>query len=134
MISKLIYQRLYRLIPDLESIREHRRLVADGFMDLGVDILHSNDERIILALSHYWKHSSGDMIPDPDMVLVVRRPERMAEALSYQDMYRYDEVYPGGDPISGDFPNKNQALSDSLNAFLAQWLDNLIAQGHQPCR
>ena len=134
MINKLIYQRLYKLLPDLDTIREHQSLQADGYMDLGVDIQHSDSEYIVLALSHYWKHPSGDMIPDPDMVLLVRRSEQQAEALTYQDMYRYDEVYPGCNPFAGDFPTKKQALSASLNAFLAQWLQNLIQQGHKPCQ
>lgn len=100
-------------------------------MKLGVDILHKDDERIVLALSHYYKHPSGDMIPDPDMTLQVLRGTETAEALSYQDMFRYDVVYPDSDAFSGVFKTVNPTAKKSLNAFLAQWLLNLINQGHK---
>jgi hypothetical protein len=51
-----------------------------------VDIPHKDENRIMLALSHYYKHPSGDLIPDPDMTLQVLRGAQTAEALTYQDM------------------------------------------------
>ena len=131
MINETIYKRLYKLLPDLDHISEYRGLTAEGFMKLGVDILHKDDERIVLALSHYYKHPSGDMIPDPDMTLQVLRGAETAEALSYQDMYRYDVVYPDSDAIAGVFNTVNLEAKKSLNSFLAQWLLNLLNQGHK---
>lgn len=131
MIYETIYKRLYKLLPDLDQIEEYRGLNAEGFMKLGVDILHKDDGRIVLALSHYYKHPSGDMIPDPDMTVQVLRGTGTAEALSYQDMYRYDEVYPNSDVIAGDFYTINLEAKKRLNAFLALWLQNLLNQGHK---
>jgi len=40
-------------------------------LDLNLDILQRQPDRILIALSHYWKHGSGDMIADPDMEIAV---------------------------------------------------------------
>lgn len=131
MLAEIIYKRLYKLIPDLDSIEEYRALEADQCMKLGVDILHKDDKGIVVALSHYYKHSSGDLIPDPDMTLYISKREKRVYALTYQDMYRYDEVYSDCDTFSGELLHSNFFIKQSLNAFLGQWLLNLIEQGHK---
>lgn len=119
------YEKLIRLIPDLESGKfEAKKLKADGFMDLNVDLLLCEKHRILVALSHYYKHPSGDMIADPDMELAVYPDRKMAEALSYQDMFGYRRVYPSEDQV--DLRAKQE-----LNSFLSQWLSNLLSQGHR---
>ena len=100
-------------------------------MKLGVDILHKDETRIVLALSHYYKHPSGDMIPDPDMTLQVLRGTGTAEALTYQDMFRFDEVYPDSDAFVGVFRKVNLRAKKDLNSYLALWLQNLLNQGHK---
>ncbi len=60
-------------------------------MDLNLDLLEQTSDNTIIALSHYYKHPSGDMIADPDMTIRVNLPDKTAEALTYQDIYRYDE-------------------------------------------
>ena len=57
--------------PDLLTIEESGKSKVDGFMDLNLDILHRQPDRILIARSHYWKHGSGDMIADPDMEIAV---------------------------------------------------------------
>ena len=64
-----IFHKLLDVVPNLLTIDEHGKSVVDGFMDFSVDILHRTPERIVVALSHYYKHPSGDMIADPDMEL-----------------------------------------------------------------
>jgi uncharacterized protein YqiB (DUF1249 family) len=46
------------------------------------------------------------------------------EALTFQDTYTYREVYPDGSAV--DLTAKKE-----LNAFVLQWLTNLIDQGHK---
>lgn len=122
-IEKRIYTKLYKLIPELDSIKEYARLEASGFMPLGVDILSDGKEVTRIALSHYYKHpASSDLIADPDMVLCIYKQEQRVEVISYQDAFTYQEVTPG--------EKDNPGLRKSLNAFLSQWLDNLLAQGH----
>ncbi len=125
MIFKNNYKKLLQLLPDLGTENfESRKLKAEGFMDLNVDLLMSEKHRILLALSHYFKHPSGDLIADPDMEVAVYPDRQVAEALSYQDMFGYSVVYPEEGKV--DLSAKKE-----LNSFLGQWLSNLKAQGHR---
>ena len=56
----------------------------------------------MLALSHYYKHPSGDLFPDPDMTLQVLRDAQTAKALTYQNMYHDNDVYPDSDSFKGE--------------------------------
>ena len=118
-----IFHKLLDVVPDLLTIDEHGKSVVDGFMDFSVDILHRTQERIIIALSHYYKHPSGDMIADPDMEVAVYPSRECAEALTYQDSYGYQSVLLNDGQV-------NTGLQRDLNRFLTQWLTNLIDQGH----
>lgn len=126
--SRDIYARLFHklrdVIPCLLTIEESGKSKVDGFMDLNLDVIHKRSSRIIIALSHYYRHPSGDMIPDPDMEIAVYPGKEMAEALAYQDCYCYRRVY-GDDNATEDIKAKKE-----LNIFLDQWLSNLIEQGH----
>lgn len=125
MIYETNYKKLLHLIPDLETAKfEARKLKSDGFMDLNIDLLLCEKHRIVVALSHYYKHPSGDMIADPDMEIAVYPDRKMVEALSYQDMFGYRVVYPEPDKV-------NLRAKKELNSFLGQWLSNLKSQGHR---
>lgn len=119
-----IYHKLLRVAPDLLQIEQHAKSRVDGYMDLNLDVLESSKGFRRIALSHYWKHEAGDLIPDPDMEIVVLLDWDMAWAITYQDIYRHDEVYPvpGGPPDGPTYM--------SLNSFLENWLDALAEQGH----
>jgi uncharacterized protein YqiB (DUF1249 family) len=123
-IHTRIYNKLLDVVPDLLTIEESGRSKVEGFMDLNLDILHRRPDRILIALSHYWKHGSGDMIADPDMEIAVYPKQEIAEALAYQDCWGYRRVY-GEDNVTEDAKIKHE-----LNAFLNYWLTNLINQGH----
>lgn len=118
---KTIYDRIYRKLNEIGvlDIKETTSITlkSGGFMDLHVDRLAEN----CYSLTHYYK-SGGDLIPDPDMEILVHREMGMAEATSYQDTYGYRRVYLGEDKV--DLSAKKE-----LNSFLNQWLTNLINQG-----
>ena len=122
--QKEIYKRLIRVIPNLYSIKESGKSEVSGFMDFHLDILQRKGDVLRIAISHYYKHPSGDMIADPDMEIVVSRKNETAEALTYQDTYRYQEVY-------SEEGSCNESLQHSLNEFLLMWLNNLHEQGHK---
>lgn len=122
-IKQQIYFKLLDVIPDLLTIEEHGKSVVDGFMDFNLDILHRSPERIIIALSHYYKHPSGDMIADPDMEVAVYPSREFAEALTYQDSFGYQSMLLDSGQV-------NTRLQSDLNRFLNQWLANLIGQGY----
>ena len=121
---KEIYKRLIRVIPNLYSIKESGKSVVPGFMNFNLDILQRKGDVLRIAISHYYKHQSGDMIPDPDMEILVNRKAGTAEALTYQDTYIYQEVY-------AEDGSCNESLQHSLNKFLLMWLNNLYEQGHK---
>lgn len=122
-IHARIYQKLLRVVPDLLTIEESGKSKVDGFMDLNLDILHRRPDRLLIAISHYYKQN-GDMIADPDMELAVYPLQEKAEAFAYQDCWGYRRVY-GDDGATVDIRAKRE-----LNGFLNQWLTNLIQQGH----
>jgi uncharacterized protein YqiB (DUF1249 family) len=78
---------------------------------------------ITVALSHYYEQN-GDLIGDPDMVLRIDTKTETVEALIFQDTYTYREVYPDGSAVG-------LKAKKGLNAFLLQWLTNLIDQAHK---
>ena len=122
--QKEIYSRLVRVIPNLYTIKESGKSESPGFMDFNLDILQRKGNELRIAISHYYKHQSGDMIPDPDMEVMVNRKTETAEPLTYQDCYRYQDVY-------SEASSCNQSLQHSLNEFLLMWLNNLYEQGHK---
>jgi len=129
-VYQWIYNKLIKVVPK-EMIEKRvnggisKKPDDSGFMDLHYDYLR-NDENgnPIIALSHYWKHHSGDMIADPDMEIRVFLDYGMAEAMTYQDQFGYRKVYyPGG--------KYAPRAKKELNKFLNIWLRNLIQQGHK---
>ena len=123
-LGTMIFHKLLDVIPDLMVVEEAGRSKSDGYMDLGLDILYRSPERMVIALSHYYLHPSGDMIPDPDMEIEVFLKRELAQALSYQDAFGYQSV----DNVEG---KRDKRCQRDLNKFLSQWLTNLIVQGHR---
>ena len=119
-----IFEKLIRVAPELKQTTEYAKSRVSGSMDLNLDVLVQSNSRMRIALSHYYKHPSGDLIADPDMEIAVNFDDRVAEALTYQDSYTYQEALPAG----ADCPDPEVARQ--LNEFLEIWLDNLFEQGH----
>lgn len=117
MIYEEIYKRIDELVGGIENIQNELVLTSKGFMDLHVEKLTEDT----ISLTHYYKVNE-DLVPDPDMEVIIHSKQKIAEALSYQDAYRYDRVY---------YPDNKVDLKAkrSLNSFLLQWLKNLKAQG-----
>ncbi|MGB2905259.1 MAG: hypothetical protein WBJ68_01400 [Candidatus Dechloromonas phosphoritropha] len=117
-----IYHKLIEVVPDLLSIENAGKSKVDGYMDLGFDVLHRSPERLLIALHHYYRHPSGDMLADPDMEIVIFPKMEKAMALTYQDCFGFRAVLR-------DSAIDRRCQRD-LNSFLSQWLSNLIGQGH----
>ena len=128
-MAKCVYEKTYslllKLIPQLWEFElgEAANSKVENYMDLNLDVLDKTEQSITIALSHYYKHPSGDLIPDPDMQIRVYKHE-MAEALTYQDSYFFQRVYI-------DENRYYPKLKKQLNSFLRQWLKNCIDQEHQ---
>lgn len=128
----IIYDRLLPIIAKLDG-EQYVKLEAKGFMDLHVNRLNADYVAGKLArgtrwnyysLAHYY-NQNGDMVPDPDMVVRVDPEMKMAEVWSYQDSFRYDQVYIEQEGKVMVYPK----LKKDLNHFMKQWLRNIKQQG-----
>ena len=125
MIYEQNYKRLKQLIPDLDTLPENcsRKSKSNGFMDLSFEILSKSPDQFTCAMAHYFEQN-GDLIADPDMEIRVIPSMQMIEALTYQDQFGFQVVYPETGKV-------NLKVKKELNRFLGQWLKNLIAQVHK---
>lgn len=122
--TRRIFEKLLKVAPELEGMHDHAMSKVPGFMDLSLDILERSGRSMRIALAHYWRHPSGDMIADPDMEIAVFFDDELAEALTYQDAFLYEVTYPD------ECEPPDLAAHGQINEFLEQWLDNLANQGH----
>ncbi|MBI4979674.1 MAG: DUF1249 domain-containing protein [Spirochaetes bacterium] len=122
------YKRLTKVI-DLEKIKEasHVKMKSSGFMNLNFDFLGAHsDGRISISMAHNYIQN-GDVMADPDMVLLVDQKNETVEALTFQQdsLGIYQEVYTDS-TMKQYYPR----LKQELNAFLGQWLRNILQQGY----
>ena len=79
--------------------------------------------RVVLSLAHYYEQN-GDLVPDPEMEVMVDFANRTVEALSIsQATGRHARVYEG--------TTLNLREKREQNAFLGMWLLNLRRQGYR---
>lgn len=137
MIYETNFKKLVRLgvikVEEGKPLKVRRvgyKSVSAGFMPLCYDRLNHLDGfigegTIAFSLAHYFEQN-GDLCCDPDMVIVLHPLMRMVEAISFQQAMPpvYQEVY------SSDGKGVRPKLKKELNAFLGQWLTNLLNQGH----
>lgn len=129
-----IYKKLMQVIPDLitqiEQGKYHGKSQKDpdgGYMDLNYNYVGKDKKgNYLIALSHYFKQN-GDIIADPDMQIRIYPDMPIAEAMTYQDQFGYQQVYP----VKDGKEYVNPRLKRELNKFLNQWLTNIIRQGHK---
>ena len=96
-MKKTIYETNYERLNNILSGRldkmdfESLKLESKGFMDLHIDKIGPDR----LAISHTYSQN-GDRIADPDMELKIHRYDgtNYLEAMTYQDSFGYQEVYP----------------------------------------
>ena len=95
-MQKLIYKKLAPIIFSSEFHNTgYLNITSDGFMPLVIERLSEK----LISLSHYFE-SNGDLVSDPDMVVEFDRMNETANAVSYQDAYRYQDVRDEFDRVS----------------------------------
>ena len=92
-------------------------------MAFNLECIWEGNPGVQWALSHYYLHHSGDMIPDPDMVVLQVNGEFFP--IQYQDMYRFDEAVTWKD---GEIESVDEAMQSSLAEFVNMWLRNVVEQ------
>ncbi len=122
------YQKILILFPDIWNLKtgSAKKLKSGGLMDLHLDILGRETDRMSIALHHSYE-LNGELVSDPDMEVRLDKSEQsgIAIPLSFQNIYRYDRVF---DQESKQWKPK---LLDSLNDFLNLWLNNCIGSHYQ---
>jgi uncharacterized protein YqiB (DUF1249 family) len=118
------FWKLLQVVPEVWRIKNHAKSHVAGLMDLNVDVIERSSGYLRIALSHYWLHPCGDLIPDPDIEIAVFLTDCLAEALVVNNSFTYSEAYP----YEGEPPNF--IVHQCINEYLEHWLDVLAAQGH----
>lgn len=121
------FQRIDRLlngelISFAMSATEPVVLKSPGFQDLIIERIGEN----LISLVQYYKED-GDIVPDPDMAILIRPDLRMVEALYLQNAYGFRRAYRDADRKLV-YPT----IKKELNEFLAEWLRTLRVQGFYP--
>jgi hypothetical protein len=124
-IQNQIFDQLLSIIPDLQIRNKagKSQLESQSMMDLNLDILYRENITVMIALSHYYKHESSDMIADPDMYILVNFNDKTATARTFQDTFGYQDVMSDG--------AINTKLEQSINEFVVMWMKNNISYGYQ---
>ena len=123
------FQKLLHLIPNLSTLQTEHYLrfeAGKSFMPLSIDVLDRQENRLRIALAHNFE-MNGDLVPDPDMEVLVDCEAGTVEALTFQDQRAYREVHPEPGVTL-------QHLRSDLNSFLSQWLTNIRNQGFRLVR
>lgn len=125
LLSLTNYRRFVDLVPQLETLPTgwHRRLKADGFMDLSFEVLTRSDSSMDVAIAHYYTQN-GDLVPDPDMRIRLDFKRKAAFPMSFQNSLVYREA------MDEQGRGSKREVADQ-SAFLCTWLRNLKSQGHK---
>ena len=94
------------------------KLESSWFMDLHIEILSSDR----VSVTHYYE-ANWDLVPDPDVVFLLKKDLNFVIPLSYQDSFIYYETY-----TDNEFKNFNTWKLDILEKFTKLWFRNLKSQ------
>ena len=122
----------YRMIkPFLDAAGDHKHFKSSGYMDLVIENLYCTDYagRAVYSISHYGEQN-GDLMADPDMEIAVDFSAGTITPRTFRNDYMglYQNVFK---TINGKLMYSQRLLTD-LDAFLWQWLQNIINQGFKP--
>lgn len=125
------YERILQFAPGIEERLLNGEYIygksrQSGYNDLNLELTDSDSSGYYLALSHTYI-VNGDLVPDPDMVVLFNIKNRTVEALTFQNLYYYSTVYDDLYYRKRVDPKEKKAQ----NAFLTQWLKNIIDQEHE---
>ena len=119
------YKRLLDLLPNVQTMAQGSavKMKADQFQDLCIDIIQQKESVTHISMAHYYEQN-GDLVPDPDMEIVLMHVTRMALPVHFQNALAYRVCVEGTRVINGrEFVDQS--------SFLSMWLRNIKAQGHQ---
>lgn len=122
--TKRVFEKLTRVAPDLASINGGVVSVVDGSLPLFCELLETGNDFRRVAFGQYWVLQSGERIPDGVFEICIFLDWQLAEAVSFQAAYRFDDAYP----VMGEPPVLS--VHRCINRLLEKQLDTLAEQGH----
>jgi len=119
------YKRILDLLPNVQSMEQGSavKMKADQFQDLCIDVIQQQGTVTQISMAHYYEQN-GDLVPDPDMEIMLMHVTRMALPVHFQNAFAYRVCVEGTRVING------REFADQ-SSFLSMWLRNIKAQGHQ---
>jgi uncharacterized protein YqiB (DUF1249 family) len=122
--TKRVFEKLMCVVPELASIKECAVSVVDGSLPLYCELLETGNDFRRVAFGQYWELQSGERIADGVFEIGIFFDWQLAEAITYQAAYRYDDAYP----VMGEPPVLS--VHRRINRLLEGLLDSLAKQGH----
>lgn len=119
------YQKLFRLIPNLQAMKKTAIGQTENRPALHLDILERNPYTLTIELSHCFKQQLSELMAptvkiriymDAQLAEVIRDTDRPAVARVYQNPGRALEI---------------QEYKWRLNYFLQKWLDHCLKTEYQ---
>jgi len=116
------YERLLRLIPDLDGSARSAVARADGKPSLHLELLEHSPYTLTVELSHCFSQGGAQSLLEPAVKIRVYLDARAAEVLSDRDR-------PGrqGSRHRESPAREVMDYKWTLNYFLSQWLEHCLA-------
>ena len=133
--KKLMFQNILDIVPEIESWcdsgenlrRDTIRLAAEGSLPLKVGFEHSGGSWALINVSHHERQSTGELVPCPEMKVLMDFEKQSAIAVEYRDEMAHHKV----ERADG---SANVKLGLQLNLFLEKWLSNIKDQSYVNCQ
>jgi len=128
--AERIYKKIMQVFPKLSGmeISDHVKLESGGFMPLSLDVLDINGSMMTIALAHNGIQN-GDVMADPDMMIMLNLNMKTAQAMSFQN--DYVGIFQQSVFFEEGKMKCRPALMKEHNQFLDMWTKNIIEQGFQ---
>lgn len=122
--GSMVFQKLLRLAPDLLTLETGGISRLPFNAPLYLDIHDQHPDRTIIFLAQYYRSSSGDLIPAPEMEIAILPSRHTAKILACHEP-------DGSRKVDGEGGSDERTQAErELVRYLDQWLDQLLAQGH----
>ncbi len=118
------YRKLFRLIPDLTSLKDGATGLAPRHSDLRIRIIERTPYTLTIELSHCFNYELNTSIA-PAVTIRIYLDAQLAEVLNDSVRAGVSQVYKNSS-ASKEIMNYKWRL----NYFLLKWLDHCLATGY----
>ena len=99
-------------------------------LDVSIDLISITGPVVDMAISSYWRHSSGDMMACPDIQVRYNTSSQSAHVRAFQKdgVPHVGTVYI---VVYSEEEEVNEKYEKPLNKYLEDWLGSLINQNYK---